>query len=66
MIKDTKGEMIKYAGETYDLNNKVKETNKKFQKSSMGICNEVFDPADSYFNKKMPGGNTDKLFKKKK
>jgi len=31
MIHETKGEMIKYAGETYGLNSKINEVNKKFQ-----------------------------------
>ena len=46
MIKETKGEMIKYAGETYGLNSKVTKVNKKFQKSGMGVQEEIFDPIE--------------------
>jgi hypothetical protein len=46
MIKDTKGEMIKYAGETYGLNSKVAKVNEKFKASGMGVSNEVFYPIE--------------------
>ena len=65
MIKETKGEMIKYAGETYGLNSKVTKVNEKFNASGMGVSNEVFYPIEHQFNKHIPGGKAQKLFKKK-
>ena len=43
MIKKTKGEMLKYAGETYDLNSMVVKCNKGFQENGMGVRDEIFE-----------------------